>query len=157
MSHRTSTSRVRSKYFSTTVHDVKNCPDYVLSMNSSVRSQRKSNLQPLRPYYVYNFLLQQHHASVPTYTAQRLESYDPLADIFNLSFTVLWLLDSSLYQALQGASLSRLLLRERKLSKQAKTSPDCSCTAAMVRSIQIDASTIPLHYRVCLPLPLLLH
>jgi hypothetical protein len=83
-------------------------------MSSSVTSQRKSDLQPLRPYHVYKLLPQQYHASVPTYTAQRSECHDPLAGIFNLSFTVLWLLDSYLYQARQGAGLSSLLLREIK-------------------------------------------
>jgi hypothetical protein len=92
MSHRTSTSRVRSQSFSATVHDVKSSSDYVLSMNSSVRSQRKYNLQPLRPYHVYKFLPQQYHANVPTYTAQSLESHNPSAGIFNLSLTVLLLL-----------------------------------------------------------------
>jgi hypothetical protein len=70
----------------------KNSLDYVLSMNSSVISQRKSNLQPLRSYHVYKLLPQQYHASVPTYTAQRLESHDPSAGIFNLRLTVLLLL-----------------------------------------------------------------
>jgi hypothetical protein len=128
------------------VHNVKNSPEYALSINSSVRSQRKPNLQPLRPRHVYKFLPQQYHASVPTYTAQRLKSHDPSAGIFNLSFTVLWLLDSCLYQARQGASLSSLLLRGKKnyLSKQ---KPLLNAVTLLLRHVLYrGASTVPLQH-----------